>query len=540
MKRALLLLLFAGTAASQCEELSLQNANAAPGDGFGHGAELDGDTAMVGVPLTGEVVVFERIGGAWVETQILTSVQHGFALGTGFGAVMSLDGDRLLVGAPGAQVNGLASGAVVAYERNGGLWAEVQTLFPPVSGPYHTFGNDLELDGTRAVIGGSWGFSGGFPGQAYVFEWSAGQWSLTATLQGVGAHNQDMFGDRVDLYGDRIAVSARTQHLGALWASGAVHMFEYVGGAWTPMGAPFVGSATGNHDHFGRDVDLDGDGLLVGAMHESTHRTQDGAAYLFHWDGAAWVEQERWLAPQRDVLSDYFRFGTEVQLHAGRAVVAASAFREAVYLYEDNAGWERKARLRSERGLNGGGAQTLSGDLSLDGHRLLVGEPSYNAVEEGSVVLYSFPPGRVVDCLCSSGPYCHDDEAGCANSTDRGASLSVCGSASVLADDLRLAVWDAPGGSLGLLLMGTGTADRPLGDGRLCVGGSLVRFPVGAASLYGHRDFGPGLLTGQVSSGDTRHFQYWYRDPAGAECSGLQTADGGFNLTNRVSVTFVP
>ena len=44
---------------------------------------------------------------------------------------------------------------------------------------------------------------------------------------------------------------------------------------------------------FGRSIDLDGDRLVVGAWRDDTAATDAGAAYVFDWDGAAWVQGGR-------------------------------------------------------------------------------------------------------------------------------------------------------------------------------------------------------------------------------------------------------
>ena len=80
----------------------------------------------------------------------------------------------------------------------------------------------------------------------------------------------------------------------------------------------------------------------------------------------------------------------------------------------------------------------------------------------------------------------------------------------------------------------------PLGNGALCIGGSIYRY---APSLAGGTtlEFG-GLVAfsqahhpveASLAAGRTWSFQVWYRD-VGGPCGATS------NLTNAVTVTFVP
>jgi hypothetical protein len=125
---------------------------------------------------------------------------------------------------------------------------------------------------------------------------------------------------------------------------------------------------------------------------------------------------------------------------------------------------------------------------------------------------------------------------GCANSTGVGAKLIAAGSASVLADDVTLLGSDLAAGEPGLMFAGSNQVNTgfglPFGDGLRCVGGTVVRFGIQFADGSGNSTFGPGLLAGSgYMPGDTRHFQLWFRDPAGP-------CGSSFNLSNGLTITF--
>ena len=137
----------------------------------------------------------------------------------------------------------------------------------------------------------------------------------------------------------------------------------------------------------------------------------------------------------------------------------------------------------------------------------------------------------IIEAYCESAP----------NSAGGGARMFGFGSTSVAANDLQLATVAAVAGQFGLFYYGSEKTEDPFGDGFRCVSGSIARIlPPLRANLFGDVsllvdntlppfDSGPWAL----SPGSTWHFQYWYRDPAGA-------GGHGFNLSDALRITFCP
>jgi hypothetical protein len=71
-----------------------------------------------------------------------------------------------------------------------------------------------------------------------------------------------------------------------------------------------------------------------------------------------------------------------------------------------------------------------------------------------------------------------DPFTGCSNSTLFGARLAPCGTDSRNADDLLLIATALPPNAPALLFAGDASDSSPLGYGRLCVGGALMRLQV--------------------------------------------------------------
>ena len=132
---------------------------------------------------------------------------------------------------------------------------------------------------------------------------------------------------------------------------------------------------------------------------------------------------------------------------------------------------------------------------------------------------------------------------GVVNSTGNGVSIGYGGSTSIAANDFLLQATGAPGGTFGIFFYGAAQANSSFGDGLLCVAGGGVGIsrlnPAQLTNAFGDAfravDYtappangGNGLL----QAGDTRYFQFWYRDGA----AGLT----GINLSDGLKVTFCP
>ena len=83
----------------------------------------------------------------------------------------------------------------------------------------------------------------------------------------------------------------------------------------------------------------------------------------------------------------------------------------------------------------------------------------------------------------------------------------------------------------GLYFHGSNQTQVPLGNGILCVSGSIQRLPVMQTDAFGDavQAIFPGSFPG-FGPGATRYFQFWFRDPS---AGGSQ-----FNLSDGLCVPF--
>ena len=156
-----------------------------------------------------------------------------------------------------------------------------------------------------------------------------------------------------------------------------------------------------------------------------------------------------------------------------------------------------------------------------------------------------FGDGSAAPCGCSN-EATPGSGGGCANGAPmpagQGAVLSATGTNSVVADDLVLTA-DFTTNQPGLFFQGNnaigGGTGTTFGDGIRCCGGSVVRLeivdPPGPAGPKTASTTQPILGTsppGTTTPGDTRCYQWWYRNPGTSLCGS------NFNLSNSMLVTW--
>lgn len=236
--------------------------------------------------------------------------------------------------------------------------------------------------------------------------------------------------------------------------------------------------------------------------------------------------------------------------YATNLVVGDMTIVSDVYLRDRDAGTTWMVSVSSEE-VQGDGSSSLPA-VSEDGRHVVYTSVATNLVPHDTnasadifvrdrfplaPVAFCYGDGSGIACPCgNAGAFGH----GCANGTfAQGARLRSEGDSSVSADSLVLAVDGSSPLNPGLLFQGTQAANAfagtPMGDGIFCSGGAIVRLQILFADGAGAAASSASLsAVGAVSAGDTRYYQWWYRDSALSPCSSF------FNLSNGVRVVWVP
>lgn len=217
---------------------------------------------------------------------------------------------------------------------------------------------------------------------------------------------------------------------------------------------------------------------------------------------------------------------------------------------DDGATWvEQRLTPNSFSSQNDGFGSGFIGDyigMSVGGSRAtpayMLADPSSSADTYVNNVLVDESQEfcRGVVCPCGN----TDPARGCGNAgldgdPATGAELRSTGTASIAADDITLTVSGVAPGQFGLVAVGTQATSSTVGDGQLCLGGTLVRYPVFLSDSAGNATVGSviaglaGTPIGAPMAGDTWYLQSFYRDPGGP-------CGANFNFTNALSITWIP
>ncbi len=309
---------------------------------FGYSVAVDGNTAVIGAPnarqgiRSGAAYVFVRSGTSWSEEQKLTPLEPPGKDGGEFGWSVAVDGNTAVIGAPGEDTDGkFHAGTAHVWVRSGTSWSEQQKLTATIlisdddaqEGAW--FGHSVAVDGDTAVIG-AWHYTTNAPidkaGAAYVFLRSGTPlvWSPQQKLTSSNPISDGRFGSGVAVDGDKAVIGAHSEHPGGLDEAGAAYVWVRSGTSWSEE-QKLTAADAANQDHFGNSVAMDGDKVVIGAPLATNTSTQDGAAYVFVYDGTDWSEQQK-LTSSVPVVNGHF--GNSVAV-AGDTVVIGALFETA-------------------------------------------------------------------------------------------------------------------------------------------------------------------------------------------------------------------
>ena len=155
-------------------------------------------------------------------------------------------------------------------------------------------------------------------------------------------------------------------------------------------------------------------------------------------------------------------------------------------------------------------------------------------------------------CFGSPGTVCPCDNHnegglgshGCGNGAHpEGAWLSASGTASLSNDTVMLFTYRTQANQSGLYFQANNKIAFPWGDGIQCAGGGLRRLGVRFSDSTGYNDTSVWATSisaraGNINAGDTKNYQFWYRDTTGNQPCGAGVND--FNASNGYSITWLP
>jgi hypothetical protein len=316
-----------GPVLAQSEVAKLLPADGALEDYFGHAVAVSGDTAVIGMQYdddqgenSGAAYVFHFDGTTWAQQAKLLP-EAGLASDK-FGASVAIDGDTIVVGAVEDDDTAPNAGAAYVFRFEGSGWGQQAKLRASDGAADALFGRCVAISGQAVLIGTS-GHEplNQYTGSAYVFRFDGSQWVQEAKLAAADGEPGELVGVTVDLDGNTAVIGAPHDDV-VDRDSGSAYVFHFDGTNWVQQQklTPADGAKL---DLFGGAVAVSGSTVLVGAPRsgEDDYYGGDwGAAYVFHFDGTNWVQQAKLLAWDS---SAYDEFGSAVALDGETAIIAA-------------------------------------------------------------------------------------------------------------------------------------------------------------------------------------------------------------------------
>ncbi len=333
---------------------------------FGYDVGIDGDYAIISYVVENndndKAYIFQWHNNQWqMQAKLVRSPEQN---GNFFGCAVDICDDFAIVGDYRSNVSNKRScGAVHIYELKDGEWKQKQQLAP--SGAYDCLGYSVAIDGKVAIAGSPYADASGKSdcGAAYIFHLEDGKWMQKEKLQPLDLKNHDRFGNAVAIDGNVAIVGVSLADTPGKTSVGAAYIFHYEGGKWKQQNK-LQPLDLDSDDHFGSSVAISGNWAIVGAFRaDASGKGQSGAAYIFQLQDGGWQLHQKIVAS--DVAIDCY-FGTSVAIGNGVAVVGAPGVSHAVYLFQlVNNKWVEQQKLVAEGG--------WGRSLSFDGRRAIAG-----------------------------------------------------------------------------------------------------------------------------------------------------------------------
>jgi hypothetical protein len=331
-------------------------------DRFGWSVAIDGNYAVVGayaedqdaagintLSRAGSAYIFERDEeGVWSEVQKIVASDRDTS--DEFGVTVDISGETIIVGAHYEGHDELGgsfifkSGSVYVFDKGvDGIWTESQKIVawdrqPDSGGGDETldvwhyqdidygdlFGCSIALSGDFMIVGANngdydpSGFGGMVQaGAAYIFHRVDGVWEDDQKVCATIRQGWDRYGYSVDIDSNVAVVGAKAEdesefEAAFLHNAGSAYIYtRNIDGNWLTT-QKIDASDRGVGDHFGIDVAISGDIMVIGAESNNFDEDSDfelnnaGAAYIFQkLDDGTWNEIQKIDASDR-ILEDWF------------------------------------------------------------------------------------------------------------------------------------------------------------------------------------------------------------------------------------------
>lgn len=286
----------------------------------------------------GSARVFDWNGSFWQERGIILAPNG--AAGDNFGTSVSLSANGLtaVVGDSGDDVGTRTNrGSGWVFDWNGLAWVargNPNGILDPNGFAQHGFGNAaaISADGKIAIFGASGGNS------AQVYAWNGANWVQQGAAIRFGVSE---WGTSVDISADghTILIGGPAEAVNGQAAQGVARVLDWNGSSWVTRGSPITPASGTQFDSHGFSAAMtpDGRSVIIGGPFDDVNSAQDqGSAFVYDWNGTAWVQRGDILTPSDGMADD--RFGYSVDLSAdGHIAVIGGRLDDAAYTDQGSA-----------------------------------------------------------------------------------------------------------------------------------------------------------------------------------------------------------
>jgi len=306
-----------------------------------------------------------------------------------FAAAVSVSSDVCIIGADGDDDKGTDAGAAYIFWFEDPNWVEEAKLTASDGQEYDYFGRSVSVSGDVCVVGARGDDDNGLAsGSSYVFRFDGQQWIEEAKLTASDGATWDNFGWSVCIYGNVCIVGAKNDYTNGD-GSGSAYIFRFDGAQWVEEQKLTASDAQAN-DFFGWSVSINSHVCLVGARGDDGFA---GAAYVFRHSEPNWVEEAKLVASDR-AENDWF--GTSVAVDGEVCIVGAVGDDDdgqqsgSAYVFGfDGGSWIEEAKLTASDGTY---YDVFGESVSIRGNVCAVSAPrdDDNGEESGSVYIFRY------------------------------------------------------------------------------------------------------------------------------------------------------
>ncbi|MBU1103413.1 MAG: FG-GAP repeat protein [Nanoarchaeota archaeon] len=327
----------------------------------------------------------------WIQEQkLVASDAYG---GDTLGSSAAMDGDVAILGATGDDDLGDESGSAYIYRFDGVDWSEGQKLLASDGAAGDKFGYSVSISGNVAVVGAYYDDDlGSNSGSAYVYRFNSTNWVEEQKLNAFDGEWNDQFGKSVSISDDVILIGASLASDTSNPRCGAAYVFRFNGSSWIQEKKLLASDGT-LFDSFGSAVFVSGNVAFIGAVADDDNELNSGSTYLFSFNGADWIEEQK-LTASDGAQSE--QFGWSVAVSDGVAVIGANRDNDlgldsgSAYVFRfDGVNWVEESKLLASDGAAGddfGSIVSISGNTTVIGAHLN-GELGWKA---GATYVYRF------------------------------------------------------------------------------------------------------------------------------------------------------